>query len=60
MDGLAIDLGRTACDILSTIIFAGGRGRCADLASVRLTGYSVLGLVIFAASYLTMLRRAPV
>jgi hypothetical protein len=60
MDGLAIDIGRTACDVFSTATFAVGRARCADLASIRLTGYSVFGLAVFAASYLAMLRRAPV
>jgi hypothetical protein len=60
MDGVAIEMGRAACDVASVLSFALVRTRCADLTSIRLMGYGFLGLCIFAASYLTMLRRAPV
>ena len=60
MDGLAIEMGRAACDAASALSSALVRTRCADLTSIRLMGYGLFGIFIFAASYLTMLRRAPV
>jgi hypothetical protein len=60
MDGFASEMGRAACDVASVLAFAVVRTRCSDLTSIRLMGYGVFGMFIFAASYLTMLRRAPV
>jgi hypothetical protein len=60
MDGLAIEVGRTACDAFSAVAFIVSRARCADLGAIRGMGYGLFGVLVFAASYLAMMRRAPI
>ena len=59
MDGFAIEVGRTACDVISALA-AASRARCADAAAIRGIGYGLFGMLVFAVSYLAMLRRAPI
>ena len=58
MDGLAIQLGQGACEAISAL--AAMRSHCNDFATMRVSGYSLLGMLLFLTSFITMLRTHPV
>jgi hypothetical protein len=58
MDSIAVDFGRAFCE-LTTYLAASGM-RCTDYATVRGVGYGLIGIAMFAASFVTMTRTHPV